>query len=95
MEEGKINQSGSYEELLTSGMAFEQLVNAHRDAMTVLDTSNNEPSRIAKGKLCWNRDVSTSRVLPHKGKQQGEIFCNGVLEVQLTKRKRQRLVMLD
>ncbi|MCD7462624.1 ATP-binding cassette sub- C member 8 [Datura stramonium] len=37
MEGGKITQSGSYDELFMSGMAFEQLVNAHRDAVAGLD----------------------------------------------------------
>ncbi|KAM3356161.1 hypothetical protein P3S68_022875 [Capsicum galapagoense] len=37
MQGGQITQSGSYNELLMSGMAFEQLVNAHRDAVAGLD----------------------------------------------------------
>lgn len=37
MEDGQITQSGSFNELLMSGMAFEQLVNAHRDAVAGLD----------------------------------------------------------
>ena len=40
MNGGQITQSGSYEELLTAGT--EQLVNAHRDAITGLGPSNNE-----------------------------------------------------
>ncbi|CAA7019859.1 unnamed protein product [Microthlaspi erraticum] len=36
MEEGRITQSGKYEELLMMGTAFKQLVNAHNDAVTVL-----------------------------------------------------------
>ncbi|KAL2337975.1 hypothetical protein Fmac_012421 [Flemingia macrophylla] len=39
IEDGRITQAGSYEELLASGATFEQLVNAHRDARTVLSTS--------------------------------------------------------
>ncbi|KAJ7963159.1 ABC transporter C family member 8-like [Quillaja saponaria] len=42
MEGGQITQSGSFEDLLTSGTAFEQLVNAHRDAITVLDINNEK-----------------------------------------------------
>ncbi|KAF8400343.1 hypothetical protein HHK36_013640 [Tetracentron sinense] len=37
MEDGQITQSGSYEELLTAGTAFEHLVNAHKNSMTILD----------------------------------------------------------
>ena len=40
MNGGQITQSGSYVELLTAGT--EQLVNAHRDAITGLGPSNNE-----------------------------------------------------
>jgi hypothetical protein len=45
MGDGKITQSGSYEELLTAGTAFEQLVSAHRDAMTVLNPSGDTSQR--------------------------------------------------
>ncbi|KAL0010160.1 hypothetical protein SO802_005268 [Lithocarpus litseifolius] len=38
----QITQSGSYEELLTAGTAFEQLLNAYRDAITGLGPLNNE-----------------------------------------------------
>ncbi|KAF6155131.1 hypothetical protein GIB67_031982 [Kingdonia uniflora] len=31
-----------YEQLLTAGIAFEQLVNAHKEAMTVFDPENSE-----------------------------------------------------
>ncbi|XP_059286329.1 ABC transporter C family member 8 [Lycium ferocissimum] len=37
MESGQITQSGSYDELLMSGMAFEQLVNAHKNVVAGLD----------------------------------------------------------
>ncbi|CAH8391191.1 unnamed protein product [Eruca vesicaria subsp. sativa] len=42
MEEGRITQSGKYEELLQMGTAFQQLVNAHNDAVTVLPLESNE-----------------------------------------------------
>ncbi|KAM0954045.1 putative ABC-type xenobiotic transporter [Dioscorea sansibarensis] len=41
MKDGKISQSGSYEELLKSGTVFEQLVNAHQFAMEELNTRNS------------------------------------------------------
>ncbi|KAI9109436.1 hypothetical protein K1719_019490 [Acacia pycnantha] len=37
MEGGVVTQSGCYEDLLTEGTAFEQLVNAHRDAISGTD----------------------------------------------------------
>lgn len=37
MEDGKVTQCGSYNELLTKATPFEKLVNAHRDAITIQD----------------------------------------------------------
>ena len=48
MEDGRVTQSGNYEELLTAGTAFEQLVNAHKNAITALDISNNEEEEAQK-----------------------------------------------
>ncbi|PON96125.1 ATP-binding cassette containing protein [Trema orientale] len=42
MENGMITQSGSYEELLKAGTTFQQLVNAHKDAITTLGPLNDE-----------------------------------------------------
>ncbi|CAE5968036.1 unnamed protein product [Arabidopsis arenosa] len=42
MEEGRITQLGKYDELLMMGTAFQQLVNAHNDAVTVLPLASNE-----------------------------------------------------
>lgn len=36
MEGGKVTQIGNYEELLSTGAPFEQLVNAHKDSVTLL-----------------------------------------------------------
>nr|XP_043631930.1 ABC transporter C family member 8-like [Erigeron canadensis] len=49
IKDGQIIQSGSYEDLLMAGAAFEQLVNAHKDAITGLEPSSHEnPSRLHK-----------------------------------------------
>ncbi|KAK2997380.1 hypothetical protein RJ639_025805 [Escallonia herrerae] len=42
IEGGQVTQSGSYTELLTAGTAFEQLVNAHKSSITVLEPSVNK-----------------------------------------------------
>ncbi|CAH9056075.1 unnamed protein product [Cuscuta epithymum] len=44
LQGGTITQSGSYNELLMRGMAFEQLVSAHKNAVNAFDplTNNNE-----------------------------------------------------
>ncbi|KAI7750664.1 hypothetical protein M8C21_029508, partial [Ambrosia artemisiifolia] len=39
MQDGELIQSGNYEDLLMAGTTFEQLINAHKDAITSLDTS--------------------------------------------------------
>lgn len=45
MEGGVITQAGSHEELLTSGTTFEQLMNAHRDAITVMGASHQDQEK--------------------------------------------------
>ncbi|GJY18813.1 reverse transcriptase domain-containing protein [Tanacetum coccineum] len=42
MKDGQVTQSGTYEELLTAGTTFEQLVNAHKDVITCLEPSHHE-----------------------------------------------------
>ncbi|XP_035539240.1 ABC transporter C family member 8-like isoform X1 [Juglans regia] len=88
MEDGKINQSGSYEELLTSGMAFEQLVNAHRDAMTVLNTSHNESQVESSQKVDSVQMEVCQGCCLTKGNSEGEIFFEGVPGIQLTEKEK-------
>ncbi|XP_078177310.1 ABC transporter C family member 8-like isoform X1 [Carex rostrata] len=40
MEESRITQQGTYNELLRDGTPFEKLVNAHRSSITILENSN-------------------------------------------------------
>lgn len=40
MEGGKVTQSGGYEDLLTTGSAFEKLVNAHKEAINGVDQNS-------------------------------------------------------
>lgn len=42
MEDGEITQSGLYNELIKAGTAFEQLVNAHKNVITELESSSYE-----------------------------------------------------
>ncbi|KAJ0785137.1 putative ABC-type xenobiotic transporter [Helianthus annuus] len=42
LQDGQVTQSGTYEDLLMAGTTFEQLVNAHKDAITSLDSSPSE-----------------------------------------------------
>lgn len=45
MEGGEITCSGSYKELLSTGTTFEQLVNAHKEAITTLEPTNNSGTK--------------------------------------------------
>uniref|UniRef100_A0A7N0TJ04 ABC-type xenobiotic transporter n=1 Tax=Kalanchoe fedtschenkoi TaxID=63787 RepID=A0A7N0TJ04_KALFE len=42
MEGGRVTQSGSYEDLLKVGTPFEQLVNAHKDAISSMSSENGD-----------------------------------------------------
>ncbi|XVF74435.1 hypothetical protein PTKIN_Ptkin13bG0110100 [Pterospermum kingtungense] len=83
MDGGRITQIGSYAELLTTGTAFEELVNAHRDSMTVLCPLSNE----SKGKP-QNTDThqvkESNKFYPTKHNSEGEISAIGLPGVQLT-----------
>ncbi|KAK6911943.1 ABC transporter-like, ATP-binding domain [Dillenia turbinata] len=83
MDGGRIIQSGNYEELPMTGTAFEQLVNAHKDAITELGQSNfasqNELSNGVIDQLEESIGISTA-----KGNGEDEISVNGLKGVQLT-----------
>ncbi|TKY64342.1 ABC transporter C family member 8 [Spatholobus suberectus] len=83
MEGGKITQSGSYEDLLTAGTAFEQLVSAHKAALTELDQESEN-----------NRD-SDIEVMIHpeefKNQREGVISTKGQLGVQLTQEEEKEI----
>lgn len=78
MKGGKITQSGSYGELLTAGTAFEQLVNAHRVAMTGLGPSaGNSQGESQKADIVQPEESQ-------KENNEGAITAKGVPGVQLT-----------
>ncbi|KAL2337937.1 hypothetical protein Fmac_012383 [Flemingia macrophylla] len=83
MEGGKVTQSGSYEDLLTAGTAFEQLVMAHTAVLTGLDQKNEE-----------NRD-SDIEVMVHpkesKNQSEGVISTKSQLGVQLTQEEEKEI----
>ncbi|KAJ6389507.1 hypothetical protein OIU77_027769 [Salix suchowensis] len=83
MESGKITQSGSYEELLIAGTAFEQLINAHKDSITLSGPLNNENQGES---LKVDMVQSDESKLPRPGKDniEGEISVKSVPGVQLT-----------
>jgi ABC-type bacteriocin/lantibiotic exporter with double-glycine peptidase domain len=72
MEGGKVIQSGSYENLLTAGTAFELLVSAHKDTITDLNQDN-------QNKYGFENEVLT------KTQSEGEISSiKGPIGAQLT-----------
>ncbi|KAK8274313.1 hypothetical protein V6Z12_D10G066300 [Gossypium hirsutum] len=80
MDGGQITQSGSYEELLMAGTAFEQLVNAHRDSITALGSLNGQGERESRGIA----PVMFNGCSPTKQNSEGEISVKGPPGIQLT-----------
>lgn len=74
MEDGEVSQSGSYYELLTTGTPFEQLVLAHRDAVTIPDPKTKVKSE----------DQDIKGLYMTKQESEGEITFKGQAGVQLT-----------
>lgn len=83
MEGGQITQSGSYVELLTAGTAFEQLVNAHRDSITVLGPSNDENQEESQKLDMVQPEASEGSNLSKENSEE-EIAVKGLPGVQLT-----------
>ena len=84
MEGGKVTQAGNYVNLLTSGTAFEQLVSAHKEAITELE-QNNETKLIQK---------SLKVFISLKTEVRGRFLTRVNLGYSLHKKKKKRLVML-
>ncbi|KAF0926592.1 hypothetical protein E2562_026903 [Oryza meyeriana var. granulata] len=84
MENGEITQEGTYEELLQSGTAFEQLVNAHKDSKTTLDT--NDRREAAKELGAFQCQVPLIQQ-----NSEAEISTGNLVSVQLTEEERREL----
>ncbi|GAB2293396.1 ATP-binding cassette sub- C member 8 [Dionaea muscipula] len=84
MENGSIGQCGNHGELLTAGTAFEQLVNAHKDATTVMDPASNEiiKDEPLKGEIVG--DLESNKSYNTNEDDQGEVSAKGLSKVQLT-----------
>jgi len=81
MEGGRVTQSGNYESLLTAGTAFEQLVSAHKEAITELDQNNENKTE---------REESEGVHLT-KDQSEGEISTEGQLGMQLTQEEEKEI----
>lgn len=74
MKNGDVTQLGTYEELLTSGATFEQLVNAHTSAMKTVDPVH-----------CSIQEESLKTIKPTKQQSERGISPESISTVQLTK----------
>lgn len=77
MEGGKVIQTGSYEELLKSGTAFELLVSAHQSSIMTINSGDH-----SKETMPTIAEVSV--LMPKKPNSEGEISVKGISPVQLT-----------
>ncbi|XP_019054497.1 PREDICTED: ABC transporter C family member 8-like [Nelumbo nucifera] len=83
MEGGQLTQSGTYEELLTAGQAFQQLVKAHKIAMSSVDPANSGHSgESEKVDTIQLDDSSGSHTKKESG--EGKISAKGLPGTQLT-----------
>ncbi|KAL5203378.1 hypothetical protein ABZP36_014330 [Zizania latifolia] len=84
MENGEITQEGTYEDLLQAGTAFEQLVNAHKDSKTTLDSNDHMEGANDLGAF-------QCQVPLIQQNSEAEISTGNVLSVQLTQEERREL----
>ncbi|GKE41015.1 heat shock protein 70, partial [Tanacetum coccineum] len=74
---GQVKQSGNYEDLLTAGATFEQLVNAHKEVITGLEPSPSE------NKAELQKIVNIHQSVEDVNKSERKLI-NGLPRVQLT-----------
>lgn len=84
MENGEITQEGTYQELLQSGTAFEQLVNAHRDSKTPLDSQDH-------GKGAKEPGPFQCQIPMIPRNSETEISTGNLQSVQLTEEEKREL----
>lgn len=81
MENGKVAQEGTYEELLKSGAAFGKLVHAHRTSIDNLGSLKLENQAEAES-MNGDREIDTNQ--PAKQDSEVEISTKGLSAAQLT-----------
>jgi ABC-type multidrug transport system fused ATPase/permease subunit len=84
MERGEITQEGTYEELLQSGTAFEQLVNAHKDSKTTLDSQDHGKGAKESGTIQYQVPIMQQI-------SEAEISTRNLPTVQLTEEEKREL----
>ncbi|CAB4272423.1 unnamed protein product [Prunus armeniaca] len=90
IEGGQVTQSGSYESLLTVGTAFEQLVNAHKDAVTTLGPSNYQSQgESEEGDMFRCKEPHGAYLTANNS--EGDISVKGIAGVQLTEEEEKEI----
>lgn len=84
MENGQVAQEGTYQELLQSGTAFEQLVNAHRDSKTTLDSQDHSKGAKEQGAFHYQIPMVQQN-------SEAEIAVSNITSVQLTEEEKREL----
>ncbi|KAF7814161.1 ABC transporter C family member 8-like [Senna tora] len=90
MEGGEVTQSGSYEDLLKKGTAFEQLVNAHREAISRSD-QNYETQGESEDVIRVIQPLESYGFYLKKEKSEEEISSKGQASVQLTQEEEKEI----
>ncbi|KAL1814376.1 hypothetical protein ACET3Z_016950 [Daucus carota] len=91
MEGGKITQSGNYKELLMAGTAFEQLVNAHKNAIPGLKFSDHKTKIFehTMGQMDGLKDSNSGHL--SKVNIEAEISMKRLPGVQLTEEEEKEI----
>ncbi|KAM0065999.1 putative ABC-type xenobiotic transporter [Helianthus debilis subsp. tardiflorus] len=87
MQDGQIKQSGNYENILMAGTTFEELVNAHKEAITGLNSSASENKTI---NMHQNSEEVDNNNYLKKEKSEGHLI-KGPPGVQLTEEEEKEI----
>ncbi|KAJ1262043.1 hypothetical protein BS78_09G077000 [Paspalum vaginatum] len=84
MENGEITQEGTYQELLQSSTEFQQLVNAHRDSKTTLDSQDHRKRSEKTGTFQYQKPMIAQN-------SEAETSAGNLLSDQLTEEEKREL----
>ncbi|GMP90811.1 hypothetical protein CsSME_00041779 [Camellia sinensis var. sinensis] len=90
IEGGEITQSGSYKELLMIGTTFEQLVNAHKSSIPVLDSTINQNKSEIQSQYMDRMEETRGSYL-NKANSEGDISVKGLPGTQLTEEEEKEI----
>ncbi|CAL5373911.1 unnamed protein product [Camellia sinensis] len=90
IEGGEVTQSGSYKELLMMGTTFEQLVNAHKSSIPVLDPTINQNKSEIQSQYMDRMEETRGSYLT-KENSEGDISVKGLPGIQLTEEEEKEI----